>query len=788
MNPFSEFCNCSLGIVENEYEEWFEISPSFCNLSISDSQNISITYKPPFFAEYWPQKCNLQAKFSSEGDLTQTINVPILINFSASYEPFLLFSPDKIDINIYNDSSIETTINVTNNNSFPVSLSVFVENFSHESRLKLSGSSELASGDEIDFFLNVTPIETGTFDYNLTFVIFSDNILLGKNELPIHLNVSDYGLLPPLLSPDELIINVTAGNSIGKQVSITNTNNISLHYNVSINESVYVNWFEISPKEFDLHPDENLNLTLEVKPPLSSAEDVDCKLNIRVFSNSTSLEKYELPVHLNISAFTLSPLQLFPDNLSISAKKGDILEYSFNVTNNNNESLSCNVSVEDQNYSDWFEFSPFTFELEAGENKEINFTIFVPNSAEGNHNFNLSIFSKSYSNLLVENLLSFMISVESSDESSDEDDHGGGSSGGGGSGGSPEPASNVRGKELSQQFVTNGNRIRFEFVRKVTPVVYVEFDSKRIFGKTTAIVEELTGRSLLTPVEPPGKVYKYLNIWVGNSGFASPENIAEPRVGFKVEKAWIVENGIEGTTIFLCRYSDEGWSPLHTKVISEDEESVYFEAQTSGFSLFAIAYESNHPDNELTCDSIEPARNIKFREISQNFIENGELIRFEFIEGDTPVVYVEFYSIKNLRKTTAIVEELKGRSFLTKANPPGDVYRYLNIWVGDCGFATSQNIANVVVGFRVSKTWISENAIDNKKICLYRCSDGGWSPLQTIQISEDEEFVYFEAQTFGFSNFAVINSNGIGIDSYPIPDFKGYYVIGILMVLFLSKK
>jgi methanogen extracellular protein (TIGR04279 family) len=56
--------------------------------------------------------------------------------------------------------------------------------------------------------------------------------------------------------------------------------------------------------------------------------------------------------------------------------------------------------------------------------------------------------------------------------------NGGGSSGGkkggsGGGGGSPEPAKNVKSKELCQQFVSNGNRIRFEFTQGATCVDYV---------------------------------------------------------------------------------------------------------------------------------------------------------------------------------------------------------------------------------------------------------------------------------------------------------------------------
>jgi len=170
---------------------------------------------------------------------------------------------------------------------------------------------------------------------------------------------------------------------------------------------------------------------------------------------------------------------------------------------------------------------------------------------------------------------------------------GGSSSGGGGGGGSPEPASNVQVKELAQQFVTNGNRIRFEFTRKATTVDYVEFDAKRSFGKTTTIIEELKGISVLTPADPEGEIYKHINIWVGNGGFSNTQNIGNPAVGFRVNKTWIAENEIIESTITLHRYSEDSWNSLGTRKIGEDEGFIYFEASSPGFSPFAIAAKNN---------------------------------------------------------------------------------------------------------------------------------------------------------------------------------------------------
>ncbi len=183
------------------------------------------------------------------------------------------------------------------------------------------------------------------------------------------------------------------------------------------------------------------------------------------------------------------------------------------------------------------------------------------------------------------------ITVESSsgDESS-EKSSGGGSSGndGGGAGGSPEPQSNVEGKELSQTFITSGNSVKFDFPQKATPVIYVTFDSKKTAGKTSTIVEMLKGKSALVSELPSEDVYKSLNIWVGNGGFGDSNNIENAVIYFMVEKSWVQSKNIDKSTITLNRYSDNTWSKLPTSPLSEDDNYLYFTTQTPGFSSFAI--------------------------------------------------------------------------------------------------------------------------------------------------------------------------------------------------------
>ena len=85
-----------------------------------------------------------------------------------------------------------------------------------------------------------------------------------------------------------------------------------------------------------------------------------------------------------------------------------------------------------------------------------------------------------------------------------------------------------------------------------------------------------------------GEVYKYFNLWVGNGGFATSNNIENPVVCFKVEKSWIQDKKIDQASIILNRYNEKKWSQLPVTLLREDNKYLYFTAKTPGFSFFAI--------------------------------------------------------------------------------------------------------------------------------------------------------------------------------------------------------
>jgi len=91
------------------------------------------------------------------------------------------------------------------------------------------------------------------------------------------------------------------------------------------------------------------------------------------------------------------------------------------------------------------------------------------------------------------------------------------------------------------------------------------------------------------------------------------------------------------------------------------------------------------------------------------------------------------------------LEILKAKSNKTLL-PTDSVYQYFNLYSG------SKHFNNVTIKFRVDPTWASTMS----SIVLQRWNGNAWDTLETNQISANVNWVYFEAHTNAFSNFAVV--------------------------------
>ena len=165
----------------------------------------------------------------------------------------------------------------------------------------------------------------------------------------------------------------------------------------------------------------------------------------------------------------------------------------------------------------------------------------------------------------------------------------GGGGGGGGGGTSGEDFKNILVSETEREYVNKDSKVSYSFDLEGNIIRYINFTGKTSSGRITAKIDTLKDTSTLVDHAPPGKVFKNMGIYVGNLGWAGPNNIANPTISFIVHKSWVNENNIGISTITLNRYIDGKWYPLKTDLTDEDQNTLYFKSKTPGFSQFAVS-------------------------------------------------------------------------------------------------------------------------------------------------------------------------------------------------------
>ena len=151
----------------------------------------------------------------------------------------------------------------------------------------------------------------------------------------------------------------------------------------------------------------------------------------------------------------------------------------------------------------------------------------------------------------------------------------------------------------------------------------------------------------------------------------------------------------------------------------------------------------------------EEYENIEFKDVSRVYVSTGEDISFTFDKTGNDIQSINYKALTSAGYISATIEVLKNTSALVKHAPSGTVYKNMNIWVGKFGYATEYNIENPVIVFKVQRSWIQDNHIDEDSIKLNRYSNDVWTAMSTIRIGEDATYIYFESQTPGFSPFAI---------------------------------
>ncbi|MCZ7402399.1 MAG: right-handed parallel beta-helix repeat-containing protein [Candidatus Methanoperedens sp.] len=163
----------------------------------------------------------------------------------------------------------------------------------------------------------------------------------------------------------------------------------------------------------------------------------------------------------------------------------------------------------------------------------------------------------------------------------------GGSSGGGGTGGggivTAEPYDNIALYESYDKFLVANTPVTYTFKTPELGVYEVALTGKVNEDSIALRVESLKGPSKQAKTQPPGMVFKNVNIIVAT------QKMKEALIRFKVANSWLGSNNLAGSDVQMLRWDGSQWTQLDTAQTTKDDTYTYFEAKTAKFSPFAIS-------------------------------------------------------------------------------------------------------------------------------------------------------------------------------------------------------
>lgn len=191
---------------------------------------------------------------------------------------------------------------------------------------------------------------------------------------------------------------------------------------------------------------------------------------------------------------------------------------------------------------------------------------------------------------------------------------------------------------------------------------------------------------------------------------------------------------------------------------------------------------------EAESTSEEELGNVTSGEETEIIPENSE---------ETGIDSIDFTPGANLTDVIISVAKLKEKPEDIDDVPTGNTtYIYLVLELTSNGSDVSEDdIETIKINFKVEKSWIEANDIDKEKVTLMRYKNGAWETLTTTYVSEDDTYVYYEAELSGFSTFAVVGEKIITIEpeEEPSPIMTYALIIAavvaaiIILVFFLFK-
>ncbi len=124
------------------------------------------------------------------------------------------------------------------------------------------------------------------------------------------------------------------------------------------------------------------------------------------------------------------------------------------------------------------------------------------------------------------------------------------------------------------------------------------------------------------------------------------------------------------------------------------------------------------------------------------------------------IVALDYVSSPEIKVTGSV-------SSSTSPSFSGTVYQFLEVKTTTL---TESHISKLTLDFKVEKEWLSVNNFKEEDIVLFRYSNAKWNSLETSIVKRDAKYVYYSAESPGFSYFAIGTTKKAGITKPPVTE------------------
>ncbi|SFM33040.1 PKD domain-containing protein [Methanolobus profundi] len=194
--------------------------------------------------------------------------------------------------------------------------------------------------------------------------------------------------------------------------------------------------------------------------------------------------------------------------------------------------------------------------------------------------------------------------------------------------------------------------------------------------------------------------------------------------------------------------------------------------RTAYINVSAASSSSGSDDGSSHRTSVGPSMEpdtVSSSDTSVKYVMGGTAVEFDLSDGNGPVIAISFDSKDNEGLVVTKVQVLKERPSDVPV-PQGSSYSLMSIDVGAVGTISEDNADNLRIRFKVSREWIEENNIDVSTIRMTRYHGEQWNDLPTYQEREENGYIYFYAETPGFSIFEIVGDEiSEATEQVPVP-------------------